>query len=392
MEKKGLNVLIVEDEQLIAILISDILGDFGYHITGITDNGKDAIRIAEELKPDIILMDIVLRGEMSGIEAADIIGKKADIPVVYLTAQSDRDTVERALKSHPFGFMIKPFTPMELYATMQAAYSKHQFYQAEREVLRRDVILEAVNSAAANFLKSGDVRDYIRETMQSLGEAAGVNRLVVFENAPDAENTGDRARVLLQWRKHDEIPYLFNDNPIVSFSSAGTGTWKTELARGRIVAVECDTGGGEDRAFFHIVPDEDFLIVPVFSGEDWWGSILFEGQKREGFWSAPEIDAFGAAASIIGSAMYREYTHDALVAYITEGAMRLNHPLEMVIYNLKEIQQELEEGVPPGLIKNNIGVQLVNLEAILTSLKELTREILEKQKNIPDKYREFLSR
>lgn len=391
MDKRIFNVLIVEDEQLIAVLISDILSEFGYHIAGMTDNGNEAIRVARETKPDIVLMDIMLQGDMGGIEAADIINRELDIPVVYLTAQSDRDTVERALESNPFGFMIKPFTPMELFATMEAAGNKHRLFQAQKEIHRRDVILEAVNAAAARFLKLGRFRDYIGESMSSLGEAAGVDRLIVLENVT-GEPAADTAKVIFEWKADGDIPFLFGKGNVISFTESGLGTWKEQLESGNIVAVRHDCCNQRERKFFQRSECADFLIIPVFSGEEWWGAILLDGMKRDQFWTAPEIDAFGAAASIIGSAIFREYTGDALMAYIREGALRLNSPLELVINNLRDIQQEVDDGIPLNLIRQNIGIQLATLEETLENLKDLNRKIVTGQKDIPDMYREFLQK
>lgn len=126
---KKLKVLIVEDESIVSLVIENSLVGFDYEVVGKAVTGEEAVEAADEYEPDIILMDIYLEGDMDGIEAARIINQKHDIPIVYLTAYSDRNTIQRALDTNPFGYLIKPFTPMELYATLEAVYNKFCYYK-----------------------------------------------------------------------------------------------------------------------------------------------------------------------------------------------------------------------------------------------------------------------
>ncbi len=115
----------VEDEYLTSVDIKNNLNSHGYDVIGVADTGTDAIRMTEELKPDLILMDITLKGKMTGIEAARHIHEHYRIPVVYLTAHSDEATVEQAVISEPFGYLIKPFDDRALNTTIQMALYKH---------------------------------------------------------------------------------------------------------------------------------------------------------------------------------------------------------------------------------------------------------------------------
>ena len=107
-------ILITEDERIIAEDLKLTLVNDGHDVQAIVASGEDAIKKAGELKPDIILMDIDLSGFLSGIEAADYIRKKYDIPVVFCTAYSDEDTMKRAFAVRPSGFLTKPFEDNEL--------------------------------------------------------------------------------------------------------------------------------------------------------------------------------------------------------------------------------------------------------------------------------------
>ncbi len=103
------NILIVEDEKIIALDLQRRLERFGYSVIGMASDGAEAISLARERSPDIILMDIMLAGSMDGIEAAKQIRAQLAIPVIFLTAYTDEKTLERAKEVEPFGYIIKPF-------------------------------------------------------------------------------------------------------------------------------------------------------------------------------------------------------------------------------------------------------------------------------------------
>jgi DNA-binding NtrC family response regulator len=124
-------ILIVEDEMIVAEDLACKLGKLGYEISGTTRYGEDAIIHARELRPDLVLMDIQLAGTMNGIEAAGIIGLEYDLPVIYLTAHSDRATLEQAKVTESFGYLLKPFDDRVLGIHIEMALYKHQ---AERKL------------------------------------------------------------------------------------------------------------------------------------------------------------------------------------------------------------------------------------------------------------------
>lgn len=121
-EKK--RILIVEDEMVISMELAATLQRLGYETSGQVITGGDAIRHAGQFRPDLVLMDIRLQGEMDGIEAADQIKRACDIPVVFLTAHSDETTLQRAIAVQPSGYLIKPFRDRELYSTIELSLHK----------------------------------------------------------------------------------------------------------------------------------------------------------------------------------------------------------------------------------------------------------------------------
>ncbi len=126
-------ILVVEDEVIVADDIRRSLKNLGYDVPSIASSGEVAIKKAEEHKPDLVLMDIMLQGKMDGIEAAGNIISRFDIPVVYLTAYSDEKILERAKITEPFGYLIKPYKDRELEINIEIALYKHRTMKELKE-------------------------------------------------------------------------------------------------------------------------------------------------------------------------------------------------------------------------------------------------------------------
>jgi PAS domain S-box-containing protein len=119
-------IFIVEDQRLIAADLENTLSKLGYEIIGSAPSGEEAIRRTAESHPDLVLMDIRLRGQMDGIQAAAAIRQREDIPIVYLTAYADEETILRAKVTSPFGYVVKPLNQRELRAAIEIALYKHE--------------------------------------------------------------------------------------------------------------------------------------------------------------------------------------------------------------------------------------------------------------------------
>ena len=126
MSEAAHRILVVEDQRLIAADIENTLKKLGYVVVGNVSSGEDAISKSDQLRPELVLMDVRLRGEMDGIQAAEIIRDRFNVPVVYLTAYADEETILRAKKTTPFGYLVKPFNERELRATIEIAFYTHQ--------------------------------------------------------------------------------------------------------------------------------------------------------------------------------------------------------------------------------------------------------------------------
>lgn len=150
------NILVVEDEAIVSKDIQQSLKKLGYNIVAAVDTGEKAVEKANELKPDLVLMDIMLKGEMSGIDAAEKVKEQLNIPVIYLTAYADENTLAKAKVTEPYGYIIKPFKEIDLHTSIEMALYKHT---KEKEVIKeRDFLYSLVENKDDNegviFVKS----------------------------------------------------------------------------------------------------------------------------------------------------------------------------------------------------------------------------------------------
>jgi PAS domain S-box-containing protein len=124
MQEKS--ILIVEDEGVVALSIKAALTKMGYTVVGIAVSGNEAIALATEKKPDVILMDIHIKGDIDGIQTTEKINAVMDVPVIFLTAYADDETVSRAIRTGSHSYLVKPYNPRELYSNIEFAIYKHR--------------------------------------------------------------------------------------------------------------------------------------------------------------------------------------------------------------------------------------------------------------------------
>lgn len=195
-------ILVVEDESIVAMDITNMLEKLGYVVLGSVGSGEEAIRRVTERLPDLVLMDIKLKGDIDGIEAAEHIRHNFHIPVVYLTAYSDKNTLERAKITEPYGYILKPFEERELHTCVEISLYKHEM----EEKLRKS-------------------EEWFSTTLKSIGDgviATDTEGYIIYMNPIAEELTGWKSEdafnkgigELLKIR--DEESSELNGNPVIN--------------------------------------------------------------------------------------------------------------------------------------------------------------------------------
>jgi hypothetical protein len=163
-------VLVVEDEAIVAADLAEKLGHLGYEVAGIAADGEEALALACRERPHLVLMDIRLEGSVDGIETAEAMRLRVDVPVIYLTAHSDPDTLARAKLTGPFGYVLKPFEDRDLATQIELALYKHK---ADRQIREQ--------------------REWLRVMLTSIGDAviaADADSRITFVNRAAESVTG----------------------------------------------------------------------------------------------------------------------------------------------------------------------------------------------------------
>ena len=192
MEKAS--ILIVEDEAIIAMELESQLQSLGYEVTSIVNTGEKAIENAEADKPDLMLMDIRIKGEMDGIEAAEVIRNRFGIPVIFSTAYLDEERIERAKITMPFGYVLKPIQERDLKVTIQMA-----LYVAKVDVERKKT---------EEALKEN--RELLRTTLESTTDG-----ILVVDQKGDVLHKNSRFAEM--WRIPESILDSGDDNTLIEF-------------------------------------------------------------------------------------------------------------------------------------------------------------------------------
>ena len=145
------SVLVVEDENIVSKDIQHSLKKLGYKVVGAAATGEQAVQLALENRPDIILMDIMLKGDMNGIEAAEIVRRETNIPVIYLTAYADESTLSKAKITQPYGYIIKPFKEIDIHTSIEMAIYKH----------KKEVEMQQERDLLFSIVENKDAKDFI---------------------------------------------------------------------------------------------------------------------------------------------------------------------------------------------------------------------------------------
>ena len=174
------NVFILEDENIVAKDIEQSLKKLGYNVVGIASSGEKVKELLTEgIAPDIFLMDIMIKGDMNGIEVAEFVKENYGLPVIFLTAYADENTLSKAKITEPYGYILKPFKEIDLHTTIEMALYKHQ----KTEEIKKEL---EVYSSLASETQNG--KDYIFVKNKSRLIKIGVEDLFYVEALKDYVN------------------------------------------------------------------------------------------------------------------------------------------------------------------------------------------------------------
>lgn len=172
-------ILIVEDELLVAEDIAFRLKSSGYKITDMVISGEEALKTIKNEQPDLILMDIMLKGDLDGIETHELINKEYKIPLVYLTSYSDEKTFSRAKLTQPFGYIIKPFEERELHTVIEVAIYKHSMEMRLEHQLKNEELISRISTRLL-ATKTEDLDSAIVDSLRMFSEFAGVDKSFIL--------------------------------------------------------------------------------------------------------------------------------------------------------------------------------------------------------------------
>ena len=263
-----------------------------------------------------------------------------------------------------------------------------------QNLIRRDAILEAINYASNRFLKAESWTDVMPDVLKNLGEASKVARIFYFENSVD-EKTGDiLMNERFEWSYDTDTAQIENKRMQgLSYKEAGVLRWQKELEKGNIIFADINTVDKEERENMELLGVRTSVITPIFLNDRWWGFVGLDETREDREWTDAEIDVLGAAAGIIGNAIYKQESYEALLAYITESALRLKEPVIIVRDNISQIKTDISEDVLSlESITTRIDIQVKNIDQIIKNLRDLNIAIIEKRSEIPKAYRDFISR
>lgn len=304
-------IFIVEDEAIVANDIKETLKSLGYSVPGIAKSGELALEKVKELKPDLVLMDIHLAGQMDGVETAGKIHILYNIPVIYLTAYADKALLDRAKVTEPYGYVIKPYDERELHSVIEMALYKHR---VEREIRKRDAILFAVSSAVEWLLRisrgelppNHQTRDFntadIRDILEPIGLALDAGAIVIFKVDPNPAGT-ETVSMIYEWGSPAYSPSLYKPElKQFTYASLHLTRWHDLLMKGEVITSSLSGLSKDEKLLFRLLGVDCGIILPIFIRDNLWGFIgFFDLAERTR--SPDEIEALRITANLLGAAM-----------------------------------------------------------------------------------------
>ncbi|MBM9578314.1 response regulator [Leptospira sp. 201903070] len=365
-------ILVVEDEIIVAVNLGQKLKKLGYELVGITSSGEEAIQKAEENHPDLVLMDINIEGNLDGIETAEVLRNRFHTPVIYLTAYADENTLDRAKKTQPLGYIVKPFESDQLRSSIEVALYKNEIEQRSKQTeeklkgaldqLGAGIVTTDENglllfmNPAAEKLTGCKYEDHLGKPVQEVfnfkngaGEIAGnLVEEVILSRLPK-----ENGNLILLSKNGTLQEVLLQSSPILGIEEKLTGTFNILRTKD-----QNSTAGEKDtylKEIHHRIKNNLTIISSIFSlrsgqanGES--NEVLRESQNRlRAVALLHEILYESKDLSSISFELYVKKLTDALFEIYQVNRERVR--LEL---NIQESKVKAETGMNLALIINEL--------------------------------------
>ena len=353
-------IIVVEDEAIVAKDLEETLIRLGYEVPAVESTGEQAIEKVALLGPDLILMDIVLDGEMDGIQTAEIIQSRFDIPVVYLTAHADKPTLDRAKKTGPYGYILKPFHERELLSTLEIAIYRDQM---EKTIKNLAPWLKAILKGIGDGVIATDEKGIISFINPAAESLTGWNRKEIL---------GLEAVEVLKiedWETGDPIENLLKE----TLKSGKITRWNMDAAL-------IDVDGRRHPVEHYCAPifdDKGNISGGLILIRDAAERKRIQAEKARIQTTVQEMQKLETLGMMAGGIAHEfNSLHTAIIGN-TQLARRLTPPDSPTIFNLVHIEQvalravALNKKILDYSLKGLTSVKRINLNKIVIDIKEL---------------------
>jgi PAS domain S-box-containing protein len=311
MTEMTIRVLVVDDEEGMLRSYRRILTTLKYEICGTARNYEEAVKAALDTGPDIIIMDISLgRSKSDGIDAAREINSLLDVPVIFVSAFGNTTDTERIVEPWSYGFIKKPFDLVEIQSSIELAVNKYRTFKYERELLKKDSILKAVNSAATLFLSKEPFEESLKKTIELIGKAIESRYIRLYRNFGNSDEIQGAGCVCEWFAGNYAGPQNSTGGDIIYDNSLSV--FRDKLFRGNII-INPGSGSDRDEKNFPFNRNGPVVNIPLFCGHFWWGFLSIGMGESDSPDMDVEMEALVTAANILGSALNQKRMNDELL-------------------------------------------------------------------------------
>lgn len=388
----AVRILIVEDESIVALDLRSTLEELGYQVVGTADTGEAAVELAMREHPDIVLMDIRLRGAMDGTEAAEQIRRRYNVPVIYLTAYSDDATLRRAQASEPYGYLLKPFAERDLQVAIQMALYRHSAQREHEELLREQAARAALQDeqrwtrflvdATAAISASLDVQHtqetFARIVVPEVADWAAVHVKGAAQETVAVAHAGGREQLVLELlRKYPPPPQNPHGYPYVFRTGLPDLVSSVSPDVLRQVAVN-----EENRQLVEALGLRSWLCLPLAIRGETYGAITLAMAESGRQFTDADVDRLMEVArrcsSAIENARLYQVAQEAIAVreeFLSVAAHELRTPISSILLALFGLQR-LTQRPELDAVHKKIGhiiQQFDRLTALVDRLLDVSR-------------------